>query len=268
MANYDDDHNRDEHNPYSYTEDDHLESQGNYIDEPPRTSMLAVASLLSSVIFCCPLTTILAIILGIGALLSIKANPAQRTGKGLAITGIVLGTLFTIGLAVLIPYGIAMSRKADLNMRTQPPAAMQAGFAGDIAGFKKVAQSGLASATDAEIAAFLAELESRYGKFKGMTYDHNEFLQNPLSWEDMSQPMQEYPFLIEFEDATVAAKVGITHIGAEGQYLRGEINIVRYHIIDPERGDIIFPTSRYLPSQSNNDENNEVSDNDANSDHE
>ena len=62
--------------------------------EPSRTSGLAISSLVCSLIFCCPLTTIIGPILGLIAFVSIGSKPNLR-GKGLALTGIILGVLMT-----------------------------------------------------------------------------------------------------------------------------------------------------------------------------
>ena len=75
-------------------------------DEPAfesgKTSGLAISSLICSIICCLPFTTIPGILLGAGALLSIGKNAALR-GRGLAITGIVLGVIFTIGQVLIYP---------------------------------------------------------------------------------------------------------------------------------------------------------------------
>ena len=60
-----------------------------------RTSRLAIGSILSSLVVCCPVTTILGPLLGGVALKKIGADPALR-GRGLAMTGIALGLIFTI----------------------------------------------------------------------------------------------------------------------------------------------------------------------------
>ncbi len=48
-----------------------------------KTSGLAVTSLVFSLILCCPLTTILGPLLGLGALVQIGRNPALK-GRGIA----------------------------------------------------------------------------------------------------------------------------------------------------------------------------------------
>ena len=64
------------------------------IPQDRKTSGIAIASLVCSLICCIPVTTILGILLGVGAMVSIGSNP-EKKGKGLAITGIILGAVFT-----------------------------------------------------------------------------------------------------------------------------------------------------------------------------
>ncbi len=64
-----------------------------YDTTPQKRSGLAVASLVCSLIFFCPLTTLLGPLLGLIALATMGGDPPKR-GKGMAATGIVLGTAF------------------------------------------------------------------------------------------------------------------------------------------------------------------------------
>lgn len=87
---------------------------------------IAVASMifgLASIIvgWCCSfglLTSPIAIVLGIIALVQIKNNPIQYTGKPLAITGIVTGSLYvlvTILLILLYGLGIILGSLGNLG---------------------------------------------------------------------------------------------------------------------------------------------------------
>jgi hypothetical protein len=76
--------------------------------EPPQTSGMATASLILGILgfFCLPAVGgVLALTLGIAARNEIAHSAGARTGKGLALSGIVLGTLnvlYGIGLLVLL----------------------------------------------------------------------------------------------------------------------------------------------------------------------
>jgi len=65
---------------------------------PPPMSGLALASLICSAIFCCPVVALLGTILGLAALPG--TGSGQRRGRGLAIGGILIGLLVTAGWVV------------------------------------------------------------------------------------------------------------------------------------------------------------------------
>lgn len=78
----------------------------------PKTSGMAIASLvlgIASLVCCGPVVGILAIVFGAIALSSIRQNPRQLSGDGLAIGGIVLGALGIVGgivgMAVMLSHG-------------------------------------------------------------------------------------------------------------------------------------------------------------------
>ena len=93
--------------------------------EPGRTSRLAISSLICSIICCLPFTTIPGILLGAGALLAIGKNAALR-GRGLAITGIVLGVIFTIGQVLIYPAAWGLVKAWYEVVATGPRDAMTA----------------------------------------------------------------------------------------------------------------------------------------------
>ncbi|MBX9737371.1 MAG: DUF4190 domain-containing protein [Phycisphaerales bacterium] len=64
---------------------------------PQRTSILAICSLVSSLICCIPVVTgVLGILLGAGALIGISSSRGRVGGRGLAIGGILLGIITTV----------------------------------------------------------------------------------------------------------------------------------------------------------------------------
>ena len=64
--------------------------------QPPKTSRLAVTSLIFSLILCCPLTTILGPLLGLVSVIRIGGNPALK-GRGISVAAILLGENSTGG---------------------------------------------------------------------------------------------------------------------------------------------------------------------------
>jgi hypothetical protein len=69
---------------------------------PPETSLKAIFSLVSGVLFLFPPAAIVAVVLGHLSLLEIGRSAGRQTGKGLAITGLVLGYLGVVWIAVLV----------------------------------------------------------------------------------------------------------------------------------------------------------------------
>jgi len=210
--------------------------------EPVRTSRMAVASLICSLVICCPLATLIGPFLGLAAVVSITANPETRKGKGLAIAGIIIGLLVTAIWGIVAYWGITISLEMQRALRERPPQSMQQAFDGDSAQFRDHFTSQGANATDQEIQAFVDELRSRYGEFVSMTYDEEAFRQNPPSMDEMMSPVHHHPFEIEFENATLSAEVGVTMQGPQtDQPIWGDVRIEEIVIRDPEQGDVTFP---------------------------
>ena len=80
-----------------------------------KTSGKAIAALICGILGCCVpylglLVGIAGLILGIMAMKEIKANPAAIKGKGMALTGVILGAIAIIWwIAVFILIGTAIS---------------------------------------------------------------------------------------------------------------------------------------------------------------
>lgn len=73
---------------------------GGYAVQRPSVSGLAIASLITGLLFCFIVTAPAAVALGYAALDQIKASNGWKTGRGMAIAGIVLGYLTIGGLGV------------------------------------------------------------------------------------------------------------------------------------------------------------------------
>ncbi|MEO0513239.1 MAG: DUF4190 domain-containing protein [Planctomycetota bacterium] len=67
-----------------------------FYDEPEKTSILAILSLILGLICFVPLLGVLAIVLGVFALIGIGSSQGRTKGTGLAVAGIVLGLLFSV----------------------------------------------------------------------------------------------------------------------------------------------------------------------------
>jgi hypothetical protein len=202
-----------------------------------KTSGLAIASLVCSLICCIPPIPLVASLLGILAMISIGSDPAKR-GKGMAITGIVLGVLFTIGQAAIYPgvYGYVKETMALVTLG--PSDVLVAGSAGDTAGFKAGFHGDGATAPDAEVIAFIAVLEDRYGEFVACRYDDEA---GRASQPAFGTPVMPFPYVIEFTQADVKAEAEIVFSDpARGGFVN---KIGSITIFDEDLGDVTFPAA-------------------------
>jgi len=81
---------------------------------PPETSGKAIFSLICGILFIILPFSVVAVIFGHIALSEIRKNPARLTGRGLAITGIVLGyvgVVLLVGFIGLMIYGVRQAEK-------------------------------------------------------------------------------------------------------------------------------------------------------------
>jgi len=127
---------------------------------PPKTevSMLALVAFILAILGC---TSPIGVILGMVALIRLVGEPTVR-GRGLAAAAVVLGLCFSIGLGSGLY--VVMSRMADLTafVMNAPNDALEAGFAGDLDGFRSV----FVTSHPPEVAqSFIDGLRERYGEF-------------------------------------------------------------------------------------------------------
>ncbi len=206
-----------------------------------KTSRLAIASLVCSLICCVPVTTIPGILLGVGAMLSISNNPARR-GKGLAVAGILLGVIFTAGQAFVYPPVIKWVGRSIEMVMGGPDQALADGFAGDPVAFKSHFYGAGTRATDAEAQAFIDTLRSRYGEYRGCAFDQKN--QPPASF---GQPSSEFAYILTFENATVDAEAQIIWVDERTPndmvFKFGWVTIE-----DRDLGDLTYPAGTSRPS--------------------
>lgn len=202
-----------------------------------KTSGLAIASLVCSLIVCCPITTLIGPFLGLAAIVSISNNPARK-GKGIAFAGILIGLVVTI----LWGMGVVWGYKAfSLPVQQGPREAMQAGFVGDIVGFKSGLLGKAAVASDADAQAFIDELRNRYGEFVSCRLDEDEMAKNPPSVEEIMQPVKPFPYVFEFASKTVKADVEFGSFDPETREFHWGVKFGRFTIHDPDLGDLTYP---------------------------
>jgi hypothetical protein len=198
-----------------------------------RTSALAVTALVSSLVFCCPCTTVMGVILGVIALAVVAAKP-DRKGKGLAVAAIMIGLVLTAAWGVLFNWAYQdFSRRQMEGPRTE----LHSAYAGDYAGFRAGFYGPAAAASDEEIKQFAQTLEQRYGAFRTARLDETRF--DPF--KDMMNPVKTAPYVLEFEQATIDADIEIaSQDPASGRFLGG-LRFGRIVIHDDDAGDLEFP---------------------------
>lgn len=209
---------------------------GGPVSEPPKTSGLAIASLVCSLLGCCPIvTSLLGVILGGAAMVSIGGNPARK-GRGLAVTGLLLGVIGLVAWGAGIAYVAPYVKEAFGLVQTGPADALSAAANGDAAAFKADFWGDAASASDEAVLAFIADAEGRYGAYQGCRFDQQAQAQRSPSY---GQPIVAFPYILDFADASVDAEVEIVF----SDPLRGGF-VMKFGsitIVDPDRGDLIFP---------------------------
>lgn len=224
-------------NPYAA--DGHGAFDGREEEPPPQTGKLAIASLVCGLVFCCPITTLLAPLLGIAHFISAAGKPWIR-GAGLAIGGILLGLVMTGGWAFL---GWASYQFMQQAMRL-PDEALAALSAGDVAEFRS-RWVGLeeGSEGDAQIAAFRQDLEARYGTFESIRFD--EQAQQPPAGGEQAFVL---PFIATFSGVGDERADVMVHVMFVPTGQGFEIRIMQIEVIDEQQGNIVFPGPEGRPA--------------------
>lgn len=215
-------------------------------DQPPvverRTSGLAIASLVCSLLGCCPfVTSLLGLILGIAALATIGRDPAVK-GKGLAGAGIVLGLIGLIAWTWISVQSGGYLRDVAEFVEEGPETAMNAVFADDADAFRAMAEGDAAAVSDAEIQSFKEQLSRRYGAF--VSADVATDAEPPTSF---GEPVVMFPYEFEFENATVPAVVEIAFASRDGSWPYNPPRIVSIRIEDEDLDDLVFPAPAESP---------------------
>jgi len=204
--------------------------------EPRKTSGLAIASLVCSVLFC---TAIIGLILGLIAIPAIGSNPARK-GKGLATAGIIISLVFLIAqfflvTKVVVP-GYTFIKEYIAFVMAGPDEALSSGMGGDFAGFRGWFVGPGATASDEEAQVFLDELNSRYGAFVSASFD-DQSGQAPTGRP--GQPRMPFPYILTFESGTVTAEAEIVFVDETTGKMLKKFGYIT--IFDAEQGDLMYP---------------------------
>ena len=139
------------------------------IPEQPRTSKLAIASLLMTPLSCLSICGcgLLPVVLSIVSMVRIRLNPALR-GMGIAVIALVLNLGISIAAVVVTwPQAKQLFDQVFGLMLKGPADAIRAGQSGDVEAFLASVYRGGPNAPDSEDAAvFLDALTERFGEIQ------------------------------------------------------------------------------------------------------
>ena len=204
--------------------------------ENPQKSGMAVASLICSLIICCPLTTVLGPVLGLIALFRFKKQE-YLTGKGYAISGIIIGVIATIFwiVASVIVGGLATEYLEEIKQVSTE--SIQSAYDGDYEKFRSYLTRDAAHATDAEIEDFVSILQERHGKFD------NAFLNLQAQYEqpEVSDSVDLIPIRFIFETSDSDGFIWFAYSGNDNNWFEMRIN--KIEIFGNDKDNIVFPNS-------------------------
>jgi hypothetical protein len=132
------------------------------ISEPPRTSVMAILSLVFSLVGCCLPIGLLGSLFGIFSLVGISGSQGRVTGKGLAIAGIIIG-LITTGIWGGAYFAVEKGMGVYADMTGSVLADIEAG---DFAS-ARTALSPNVTFTDEQFTQFHDAYADNLGSFKG-----------------------------------------------------------------------------------------------------
>jgi hypothetical protein len=153
---------------------------------------------------------------------------AMLRGRGLAIAGIILGLLLTVGQVVVIGYLYNGFKFVAIG----PQEALAAGLKGDVAGFKSHFHGAGATASDVEAGTFLAVLTDRYGALDVI---------HPVQQQGgtFGEPVVKLPYTAKFEKGQLDAEVEIAVADKPtGKFM---FKLVSITIRDPDKGNLTYP---------------------------
>lgn len=207
-----------------------LQSSPN-IDAPQSASRLAITSLILSLVFCCPLTTLAGIVTGVIAVVFTTRDRAL-SGRWLAILAIVISLVGTAIQAYVIYEGYQV---VLMPIRTGPQSLLREGEAGNIEAFQSRFEVSSASVNTAENArSFLAEVKDRYGAFTGAALDQGSVPNK------MKSPVNDFvsDYQLDFANGRMRATCAIEIFNPKGELSMRLKSLV---IHDADRGDLSYP---------------------------
>lgn len=177
----------------------------------------------------CPILTILGVLLGVRALIEIRANPSIG-GRRLAIAAIVIGSLVTgAWIAGAITWHLTVRMRVEQGVML----ALDAGQAGDVNGFME----GFSTADERAAQTFLRQVTERFGQLRSgeITGAGDVGGQRVLG---LLPSRSDLEYSLQFERGVVLAQARYI-LMADGTFNR----YAHLVIVDEVRGDLVYPPS-------------------------
>jgi len=205
-----------------------VESFDSEIAAPQRTSILAILSLVCSLICLIPGTGVLAAVFGISALIGIRGSRGRVGGTGLAIAGLIVGLLFTMVWIGIVVGANALMQEVAGKVVAPVNQAIIAMDAGDSSKLRETLTPDVNKAvTDQQIADFRSAYQAELGSCKGMPTQVWDFFSAYMPLKAQMQPLQGrndmIPLPVNFDKGPalvvlwINAPGGTVHVGPKGE---------------------------------------------------
>ena len=200
-----------------------------------QVSTLSVSALICSLIICCPIFSLIGVLLGVIALVRLKSLTHLR-GKGLAWSGIVIGVVSTVIWVVIGLYAGKMFTGFMEQTKSVSTETIEAGYADDYQTFRSHLDASITHVSDDEINTFIGDLESRFGKFDSAFLNMEEQNQTLIATKPGEAPI---PIRYVFETTDATGLIVFSFLGKPD--FSFDMKIICIKIEDSANGDIYFP---------------------------
>lgn len=214
--------------------------------QPQQNSTMAVVALVCSLIFFCPITTLLGPVLGLIALATIGSNPRVK-GKGLAVAAILIGAVLTVGWGVGIYKGGQWFRGYVQFAMHGPQEALNVGFDGDIQRFKGHFHGRGASVSDQQAQQFIDTLRERYGEFQSSNVPQQQ--QQQVQQPAPGQTSMSMPYQLQFSQGSIEAEVELIMADPNSGQMMKKLGYIL--VKDPDRGNLRYPREEAVGPNGN-----------------
>ena len=228
----------------------------NMNSEPPRTSKLAIASLVSTFFSCCGPCGLVPIVLSVVSIVRIRLDPALR-GMGIAVVALILNLGVTVATSFwAVPKLMGVFNQVFGLMLAGPADAIRAGQSGDVEAFLGAVRRGGPNPPDTEDASvFLNSLTERFGQIQSsVIQDQNRGAPVPGA----TDAAVDYMLTFTKDGKTSAIKCEVVWSMANDA---GDLDVKIKRIrVFSEDGEIAFPPKGSSVDEDSEDEGDEEGD--------